>query len=208
MTTRLELRQMIRRRLADTSPDPLWDDAFLDDAIAEGIRRYSTRVPRQESTLLAVTIGDRQLTIPPTVNAMRVVRLFDDQGELWKRWNGGSDFAPNPAARNGHELVWRAWGDALFLDTPAPRSGFWRAEHLTNRVVPTNDVDPIDIQPGDEDLIIALALAIALDRRAIADGKRYTGKSGVHPLAAAARTARIDADRLVWERLRHIRATS
>lgn len=208
MPTRLELRAVIRRRLADSTVDPLWDDQLLNDAIAEGIRRYSTRVPRQESTLLAVTVGDRELTIPPTVNAMRVVRLFDDRGEMWKRWNGGSDFPPTPEARTRNELVWRAWANAIFLDTPAPRSGFWRAEHLANRTVPTNDVDPIDIQPGDDDLIVALALAIALDRRAISDGKRYTGKSGVHPLAAAARTARIDADRLVWERLRAVRSTT
>jgi hypothetical protein len=206
MPTRLELRTAIRRRLADTAVDPLWDDALLNDAIAEGIRRYSTRVPRQMSTMLAVTVGDRELTIPPTVNAMRVVRLFDDRGEMWQRWHGGAPFPPVPELRTGGELVWRAWADAIYLDTPAPRSGFWRCEHLENRVVPTNDTAQLDIQPGDDDLIIALAVAVALDRRAIADGKRYTGKAGVHPLAAAARTARIDADRLVWERLRAVKS--
>jgi hypothetical protein len=207
MTTRPEMRQMIRHRLADTSPDPLWDDTFLDDAIAEGIRRYSTRVPRQESTLLAVTSGDRELPVPSTINAMRVVRIFDDQGNLWQRWAGGSDYPPTPNGPGGDAAVWRAWGTTIILDSAAPRSGFWRIEHLAHRTVPVNDTDHLDLQPDDEDLIIALALAIALDRRAIADGKRYTGKSGVHPLAAAARTARIDADRLVWERLRHVRST-
>ncbi|MEJ7839974.1 MAG: hypothetical protein WKF81_14265, partial [Thermomicrobiales bacterium] len=72
MTTRLQMRQAVRRRLGDTGIDPLWDDLFLNDAIDEGIRRYSTRFPRQASTVLAVTVGDRELTIPPTVNAMQV----------------------------------------------------------------------------------------------------------------------------------------
>ncbi len=47
MTSRIQLRTMVRRRLADTSVDPLWDDALLDDAIAAGLRRSSARVSRQ-----------------------------------------------------------------------------------------------------------------------------------------------------------------
>jgi len=206
MTTRLHMRQMIRRRLADTGVDPLWDDAFLDDAIAEGIRRYSTHLPRQESASLAVTKGDRELDVPAGVNGMRIVRLFDDQGKAWQRWAGGMPL-PVPAGPEGGDMTWRTWGTTILLDTAAPRSGYWRIEHLAPRDTPANDTDALDIQPGDEDLIVALALAIALDRRAIADGKRFTGRAGMHPLATAARTARIDADRLVWERMRQIRST-
>ena len=208
MTTRLEMRQMIRRRLSDSATNPLWEDAFLDDAIAEGIRRYSTRVPRQDSILIAVTTGDRELAMPSTVNAMRIVRVFDDLGEIWRRWIGGSEFPPTPTGPGGGAAVWRAWGSTLILDSAAPRGGFWRIEHLAHRIVPANDVDQLDLQPGDEDLVIALAIAIALDRRAIADGKRYTGSSSVHPLAAAARMAQNDANHLFGERLRNVRQTS
>jgi len=43
-------------------------------------------------------------------------------------------------------------------------------------------------------------VAISLERRAIADGTSWSGRRPVHPLAAAARSARMDADRLFWER--------
>jgi hypothetical protein len=101
--------------------------------------------------------------------------------------------------------TWRVWGQELVLAQPAPRTGGWRLEHLTHRTVPADDGTALDLQAGDEDLVIAQALAIALERRAIADGKQWGGRGPVHPLAAAARSARMDADRLFWERLRRVR---
>lgn len=205
MTTRAELRLMIRRRLADTSAEPLWDDALLDDAIGAAMRRYSTRVPRQAVENVAVLAGDRAITVPATVNALRVVRVFDDLGTVWPRWEGTSDAAPAPVSPPRAEATWRAWGEDLVLTRPVPRDGTWRIEHLAHRVEPTDDVTPLDMQPGDDDLLIAVAVAVALERRAIADGKIAAGKGPVHPLAAAARSARMDADRLFWERLRRAR---
>ena len=207
MTTRLDLRTTVRRRIADTSPEPLWDDDFLNDAIAEAVRRYSTRVPRQAVVAISVTAGDRELALPEEVNALRVVRVFDDQGTLWKRWEGRTAEPPVPNAPSTSRPTWRAWGTELLLSAPALRDGLWRIEHLTHRTEPIDDLSPLDIQPDDEDLLIAQTVAIALERRAIVDGKRYTGKGGVHPLAAAARSARIDADRLFFERIRKPRGS-
>jgi hypothetical protein len=66
--------------------------------------------------------------------------------------------------------------------------------------MPADDTAPLDLHAGDEDLIIAQILAIALERRAIADGTSWSGRGPVHPLAAEARSARMDADRLFSER--------
>ncbi|MBA2278189.1 MAG: hypothetical protein H0W06_10550, partial [Chloroflexia bacterium] len=88
MTTRLELRTMVRRRLADTSVDPLWDDALLNDAIGAGVRRYSARVPRQAVAAVAVAASSRVIAVPAEVNPLRVVRVFDDTGTVWPRWEG------------------------------------------------------------------------------------------------------------------------
>ncbi len=63
-----------------TGPDPLWDDAVLNDAIAAGLRRYSARVPRQATTNVPVAGGDRVVVVPVDVNPQRVVRVFDDAG--------------------------------------------------------------------------------------------------------------------------------
>jgi hypothetical protein len=205
MTTRVELRLMIRRRLADTSAEPLWEDALLDDAIGAGMRRYSTRVPRQAVEDAVVLAGDRVITMPANVNPLRVVRVFDDSGTVWPRWEGSSEDAPAPGSRPRPEASWRAWGQDLVLTRAVPRDGTWRIEHLAHRIEPEDDTTPLDMQPGDDDLLIAVAVAAALERRAITDGKMSAGKGPMHPLAAAARSAQLEADRLFWERLRRAR---
>jgi len=204
MTTRLEVRTMVRRRLADTSVDPLWDDALLNDAIAAGLRRYSARVPRQATASVPVASGGGGVAVPPDINPLRVVRIFDDGGTLWPRWEGPLEQTPVPNGPRG-DATWRVWGQELVLAQPAPRTGGWRLEHLTHRIMPTDDATALDLQAGDEDLVIVQAVAIALERRAIADGKAWTGRGPVHPLAAEARSARLEADRLFWERLRRAR---
>jgi hypothetical protein len=198
---------MVRHRLADEGPDPLWDDAFLNDALAEAIRRYSTHVPRQEVAAIGVAAGDREIEMPEDVNALRVVRVFDDVGNLWPRWEGAGVAPPVPHGQPG-DATWRVWGNTVLLGHPAQRTGIWRIEHLVHRDAPEDDLMPVDIQPNDEDIIVALALAVALSRRAIAEGKRYTGRAGVHPLAAAARSAQVDADKMFWTRAHRARGGS
>lgn len=207
MTTRPQMRMMLRHRLADEGPDPLWDDAFLNDAIAEAVRRYSTHVPRQEVAAIAVQTGDREIEMPEDVNALRVVRVFDDRGVLWPRWEGSGEAPPVPHGQPGN-ATWRVWGNTILLGTPGRRTGLWRIEHLVHRDAPVGDMIALDIQPNDEDIIVALGLAVALSRRAISEDKRYTGRAGVHPMAAAARSAQVDADRMFWTRTQRARGGS
>jgi len=195
----------LRRHLSDTGTHPLWDEPFLNDAITEAIRRYSILLPRQAVAAIPVTAGDREIEVPEDVNAMRVVHVFDDRGVSWQRWEQGAAPPPVPDSASTGASIWRAWGTTIILGTPAPRTGLWRIEHRANRIEPGDDLSDLDIQPGDEDIILSLAIATALHRRAVDEGKRYTGRSGVHPLAAAARTAQGDADHLLWHRLRHVR---
>lgn len=206
MTSRLDLRLTLRRHLSDTGTDPLWEETFLNDAITEAIRRYSIPVPRQAVAAIPVAAGDRELEMPEYVNAMRVVNVFDDGGNPWRRWEENTEPPPVPAGTQAEAQNWRAWGTAILLGSSARRTGLWRIEHLANRSEPFDDLGDLDIQPGDEDVILALAIATSLHRRAVAEGKRYTGRAGVHPLASAARTAQADADRMLWHRLRHARS--
>jgi len=208
MPNRLELRMILRRRLSDTGTNPLWDEDFLNDAITEAVRRYSTPVPRQAVAAISVMAGDRELAMPESVNAMRVVHVFDDHGVPWRRWEQNTDPPPAPTGYAETPAIWRAWATAIILGTPAPRTGLWRLEHYANRADPLDDVTELDVSPGDDDLVLALAFATALHRRAVAEGKRYNGRSGVHPLTVAARTAQADADRLLWHRFRHVRSGS
>lgn len=206
MTTRLQLRTMIRNRLQDHGPDPLWNDEFLNDAIAEAVRRYSTSMPRQAVSAIAVLQGDQEIEMPSDVNVLRVVRVFDERGLLVPRWEGLGESPPVPGGHTG--TTWRAWANSVLLGQVVTRSGVWRIEHMVHREPPIDDFEPVDIQPNDEDILVALALSVALSRRAISEGKRYTGKSGVHPLAAAARSAQVDADRMFWSRTHKLNAGS
>lgn len=208
MTTRLQLRTMLRNRLQDHGPDPLWDDDFLNDAIAEAVRRYSTSMPRQAVSAIAVLNGDQEIEMPNDVNVLRVVRVFNDRGLLIPRWEGLDDPPPVPGGSTGDALTWRAWANSILLGRVVTRSGVWRIEHMVHRQPPTDDFEALDIQPNDEDILVALSLSVALSRRAISEGKRYTGRSGVHPLAAAARTAQVDADRMFWSRTHKLKAGS
>lgn len=206
MTNRQQLRDMLRNRLQDHGPDPLWDDDFLNDAIAEAVRRYSTSMPRQAVSAIAVLNGDQEIEMPDDVNVLRVVRVFDDRGQLVPRWEGSGQHPPVPGG--SADIVWRAWANSILLGRVVTRSGVWRIEHMVHREPPEDDFEALDIQPNDEDILVALSLSVALSRRAISEGKRYTGKSGVHPLAAAARTAQVDADRMFWSRTHKLKAGS
>lgn len=208
MSTRADVRAMLRYRLEDHGADPLWTDEFLNDAIAEAVRRYSTKIERQEVAAVTVMAGDREIELPGSVNPLRIARIFDDRGTLWVRWEGYGDTPPVPMGPAGGTMTWRAWGGMVILGDAAHRTGLWRVEHLVHRTAPTDDVTPLDIQPNDEDIIVALSLSVALARRAISEGKRYTGKAGVHPLAAAARSAQVDADRMFHSRTHKARGGS
>lgn len=207
-TTRDALRAMIRRRLADSSDVPLWEDAFLNDAIAEAVRRYSDRFPREMASSAPVVAGDRQVAVPAGVSPFRIVRIFDDLGEVWQPWEGSLAVEPPVAhAPSTGERLWRVWGDELMLASPVPRTASWRLESLADRTVVDDDLTPMDFEIGDEDVHIALAMNVALMRRAIADGKRTTGK-GAHPLVGAARMAQLDADKLFWLRRRRAKGST
>ena len=208
MTNRVQLRNMLRNRLQDHEPDPLWDDDFLNDAIAEAVRRYSTSMPRQAVRDNAVLNGDQEIEMPTNVNVLRVVRVFDDRGQLIPRWEGSGEPPPVPGGSAPAPFTWRAWANSILLGKVVTRSGVWRIEHMVHREPPVDDFEPLDIQPNDEDILVALSLSVALSRRAISEGKRDTGKSGVHPLAAAARTAQVDADRMFWRRTHKLKAGS
>jgi hypothetical protein len=101
----------------------------------------------------------------------------------------------------GVAQAWRWWEATLHLRRPAT-AGTWRIEYLAPRTVPSDDVGQVDLLPGDEEIVVALAVATALRRRATEDGKRGAGPSG---LAALAEAARAEATRLLNARRRRAR---
>ena len=199
MTTRAELRAALRLRLEDSGGAPLWDDATLNDTLAAAIRAYGAVFPRQVTTGVTVAAGQTRIVTGAAIDPERIARITDAAG-IW--------VAPGPAGADapGQRAIgqaWRWWSGELVLAEPAAASaaGIWTVEHLTGRTLPATDGEAADILPGDEEIVLGLAQAAALARRAVEDAKR-----GIRSEAGArADAARQDAERLMQRRRRRAR---
>jgi hypothetical protein len=183
MTTRAEIRAAVRLRLEDGGAAPLWEDGMLNEAIGDAIRRYGQVVPRDATATGSAAAGAMRVTFPAgAVDPARIVRVLDPGGAPVERWRG--DDRPEDRAQG-----WRWWSDGLDLARPSP-AGAWTVQHRTGRTPPPDDLAAVDVLPGDEAAVIALATASALERRAIEEGKRGATAmaDGMARLAASARS--------------------
>jgi hypothetical protein len=185
MTTRMALRAELRLRLEDGGSPPLWDDAALDEAIVEGMRGYGRRVPAEATTPVAASGGELALPAATAIDPGRIARVIDPEGRATPPLAAGDDGDPGRPGQG-----WRWWDGTLMLARPAA-AGTWRIEYRTARSLPTDDATALDIAPGDEELVLSLALAAALRRRATEDAKRGMAS----PANGLADTALADAER-------------
>ena len=199
MPTRAEIRAALRLRLEDTGGSPLWDDATLNEAIAAAVRAYGAAFPKQVTTGVTVPAGETRIATGTTIDAARITRVTDAAGiwvPPWPPWE-------EQTAGTDRGQAWRWWGSDLILAEPATSStaGIWSVEHLAGRTPPTTDGEAVDVLPGDEEILMALAAAAALARRAVEDAKRGARAD----TASRADAARHDADRLIAARRRRAR---
>ena len=199
MVTRAELRSSLRQRLEDTGAGPLWDDTALNDALAGAMRGYGARAPKEATATIVVAAGATRIAVAaPVIDPTRIVRVLDGSGVVVERLADGEGLGEGDL---GAAQGWRWWEATLILQRPAT-AGSWQIEYLAPRIVPTDDGSPVDLLPGDEEIVVALAQATALRRRATEDGKRGSRAGG---LAALAETARVEAARLLNARRRRAR---
>ncbi|MGH2558113.1 MAG: hypothetical protein ACRDJH_03540 [Thermomicrobiales bacterium] len=184
MTTRLDLRTTLRRRLEDTGITPLWDDAALNDALADAVRHYGTRFPKEATTTVMVPAGSTSIPVTPPIPTERVLRLFDDEGAYVPRQTA---FAPETGV---FAQSWRWWNSSLNLTQAPATTGNWTVEHLTGRSLPADDVTAVDLIPGDEEMVTLLATVTALRRRTVEDAKRGSDRSAASVAAIADRAER------------------
>jgi hypothetical protein len=189
--------------LEDTGGSPLWDDAALNDFLAEAMRRYSVRFPQELSTTANVTAGDTEVAVTPAIEASRVMRVFDEAGRPVPRQQA---IEPDAAALTGLATAqaWRWWGVTLVLARAAGATGTWRIDYLGGRILPGDDVTAVDVVAGDEDVVVLLAAAIALRRRAVEDGKRGLTR-GAATVSVSAEVLQNEAERLIAARRRRAR---
>jgi hypothetical protein len=199
VTTRAELRTALRLRLEDDGVVPLWDDATLNESLAAAIRAYGAAFPRQVTAGVTVTAGATRVATGVALDPERITRVTDAAGIWVPPWPPWED----PPGQRTPGQAWRWWDGDLILAEPAASSGagLWAVEHLTGRTPPATDAETLDILPGDEEIVLGLAAAVALARRAIEDAKR--GIRGV--TGPRAESARREAERLLQRRRRRAR---
>jgi hypothetical protein len=186
--------------LEDTGVTPLWDDATLNGFLNEAMRHYGARFPREASTTISVPAGATHIAVAG-IEPDQIRRIFDAEGVLVPRQTG---FDPPPSGGPASGQAWRWWNSTLILNHPAPGEGDWTIEHGSARSLPDDDTTEADIIPGDDDIVVHLAIAAALRRRAIEDGKRGLSRSGdMMPTLAAQADAH--ARQLIAARLRRVR---
>lgn len=163
MTTKLELRELVRRRLEDVSVAPLWDDTTIDDAMADGLMRYGSIVPLEQRSSIAVSSGVHEFTVPGLESGMAIREVFAPNGTL----------VPPALASTFEEpgQAWRWWAGQILLAKPAA-GGNWIVEWRRPRLLPANDGDPVPMREGDEGAVSLFAAASAIRRRTVEDAKR------------------------------------
>lgn len=170
MATREELRNAVRRRLEDTGGSPLWDDLVLDEALAAAMLRYGLRVPRELTATVAVAAGATSVPLPVGLDPSRIVRVLDERGEPVPRARTVPEIGSSVSTANLAQ-AWRVWDGELRLERPAT-GGDWRLEYLGPRAVAPDDLTPLDLLPGDEEVVVELGVALVLRQRLAADAKR------------------------------------
>jgi hypothetical protein len=195
MTTKAELREMVRRRVEDTSlTAPLWDDETLDDALADALARYGAIVPMEERVTVTVTEGDEAITVSGLESGAAIVRVVDPSGGVVPR------FEPEDGAAG---QGWRWWAGAIRLALPA-RAGDWYVEWRAPRRLPALDADEAPVRSGDEAAVSLLAAASALRVRAVDEAKR--GGRGTDALLALASAWERTGERQARARSRTVRS--
>lgn len=176
MTTRLEMRTNVRRRLEDTGVNPFWDDATINEYIGDSIRRYGARFPAERTVTVTAAAPTISLPVVPAIDSIQIVRVIDPNGEIVPRQVserplGGERLVPVAQA-------WRFWGQTLLLTRPAI-AGNWRIDYLGAREAPADDLSPLDIIDGDEEIVALLTVGTVLRRRAVEIGKRALAREAM-----------------------------
>lgn len=201
MTTRAQLRTAARERLEDTASPPLWSDAALNGFLADAVAAYGARFPRTAQALAAaVAAGALSVLLPAAVPEEGVAGVVDPSGRAVERFDGPG-FAPGTGVEQG----WRVWAGAVRFRRPvrAGEAGAWTVEYRAGREAVADDVSAQPIGAGDEPIVVALACAAAVERRAVEDAKRGSRPVGLPGLASDFRS---EAERLIAARRRRLRS--
>jgi hypothetical protein len=197
MTTRIDLRLALRRTLEDTGVNPLWDVVLLNEMIWNSLVRFSVRIPLEAAASVSIAPTVTTIPVAPALIRDRVLRVIDARGEIVPE---AVNFGPGGP---GEARAWRWWNVSLVLNRALGTAETWTVEYRAVRPMPADDAAPIQIEPEDEPILVAMAAEAVLRRRAVEEMKR-NGVARIPLVLAEAMMA--EADRLLKDRRRTVRS--
>lgn len=174
----------VRVELNDSGGTPLWASALLNSYIVDAIKEYSRELPEEAAADLSVTADVETVTLP--ARFVKAIRVEQPDGVL--RWPlttqrtyeatlGGLselvDFESRVGESSG-KPGYRIWAGSLVLD-PAPGetdATGGRMEYLRTYALPAADGDTLATPTEDDDLLLKMVCARALDWISTDEAKR------------------------------------
>jgi hypothetical protein len=197
MTTRLELRTMLRERLEDTAATPLWEDVTLNDALWNSLVRYGVRFPLERTMVVPIPAGATSVLVSAMMPRQRVLRVLDAAGQAVPE-------ASNlDLGESGGAQSWRWWNGTILLGQVSGSAQSWTVEYRGTRLMPADDAATVDVNSGDEPIVVAMAAEVLLRRRAVEDMKRGLNS---RPAQACAEAPMDEAQGMIRARRRTVRS--
>lgn len=185
MTTRLALREQLRRVLEDTDVvSPLWSDAELGDYLATAVRQYSLVLPKRQVVTVAFTVLGASYALPIETLAVEQVSFPGGNGQV---------IPPRalPASDAGAAQSWYFDGANLLLAEGAGQVATAEVWCRAAYSWPVTDGTDVGLPPQGDECVVWGAAVLALTRRTISSGKRRQGqRAEMDALEAAQRNHR------------------
>ena len=222
MTTRAGLRTSARNELGDGGAAPTWTDAQLNQWLLEAIREYGRRAPKATTTTIASVALQADYALP--ADCLRVARVEHPTGffRVPDPRSGGDVIDPLQITSQqvprvlSEQLGYDVWGSLgaltlTLLPEPADASSSIKVRYWARWTEPAADGDTLATPSLDDELLVWLVAARALDWLGSEEGKRqrYERQRGSSPdeasgsyrrryeQALSARESRAAARRLV-----------
>lgn len=167
--TRLNLRDLVRRELADTGSPPLWSDAQLNDNLQAAFEAYSQFLPNAMTASFTSGAGQTTLLLGAAINVAAVivdgvtVQGVPDQATLYEPAfrNQISQTIVQPVTLYGsaatHGQAWAFWGGAVNFRYALAAGQAITVYYNVWHTLPNDDVTAVTIPDGDIELPVLYA---------------------------------------------------
>ncbi len=168
--TRLDLRNLVRRELADTGSPPLWADAQLNDDLQAGFEAYSQYFPNAAITTFTSGANQAALLLGSSVASVSAVVVdgvatpwVPDQATLYEPAfrNQVSQTIVQPVTPYGaaatHGQAWAFWGGSVNFRYALAAGRAITVYYNLWHALPNDDVTAVTIPDVDIELVVLYA---------------------------------------------------